>query len=153
MGDERVTQGATGYVVSTRGLGARQISALRFYGPVSLLLKRPANAATTTPTPAVRSPRTFVVVQVRQMLQQAGATGAMSPIRLVTGTIRAETRWSIFASVHLAPRFKNESKDRRAGDLTPENGSARVIRRIRTCDRVYPGRWASAAVSRVRGRA
>jgi hypothetical protein len=44
--------------------------------------------------PAIASPTTFVVMQVRQALQQAGATGATSATRFVSGMRRVDVRSS-----------------------------------------------------------
>jgi hypothetical protein len=48
--------------------------------------------------PAVASPITFVVVQVRQTLQQAGAIGAYSAARFVIGAARTDSLRSTLRS-------------------------------------------------------
>jgi hypothetical protein len=55
-----------------------------------------AAAASTAPAPNT-SPTTFVVVQVRHALQQAGATGAKSAARVVIGATFTDSCVSTFS--------------------------------------------------------
>jgi hypothetical protein len=60
-----------------------------------LVLPKRRKAPTRAIAPPVIRPKTFVVAQVRQALQHAGATGAYSAARFTTGSVRAVTRSSM----------------------------------------------------------
>lgn len=64
------------------------------YARTSRLAKRESANAAIVPPPKIR-PTTFVVVQVRQALQQTGTAGPYSAARVVIGAIFTERRWNM----------------------------------------------------------
>jgi hypothetical protein len=90
---------------STSGRATRARSARRSATRRVLVYSRTDSARSTRPSrrwprptiatpPAIASPTTFVVMQVRQALQQAGATGVTSATRFVSGMRRVDVRSS-----------------------------------------------------------